>query len=259
MEDEPIDALNEDELADLARHVDGTLPEDRRAEVAARIAASPRLSSIVELQGVTVAALRTTTAVGAPARLRGRVDARPAAGSRRRRFVLGGALATAAVVVLALVLVRPGGVAGGPSVAHVATLARKSPTLAAPAAVPGAPQLLRAEVDRLPFPDYAAKFGWKPVGARHDAPSGRDAITVYYKRGRRTIAYTIVSGKTLDVPSGAQSTHRGTVEYRTLRHDARTVLTWVRRGHTCVLSGGAVRPAELITLADWRGKGAIPF
>jgi anti-sigma factor RsiW len=263
MEAEPIDGLNEHELADLARYVDGTLPEDRRAEVAARIAASPQLSSIIELQGVTVDALRTTTEVGAPARLRGRVHSRlgaaPAAGSGRRRFVFGGALATAAVVVLALVLVLPGGVADGPSVVDAAALARKPPTLAAPAAVPGAPQLLQAEVDRLPFPDYAVKFGWKPVGARHDAPSGRDATTVYYQRGRRTIAYTIVSGKTLDVPSSAQSTHRGKVEYRTLRRNGRTVLTWVRRGHTCVLSGRAVRPAELVTLADWRGKGAIPF
>jgi hypothetical protein len=26
-----------------------------------------------------------------------------------------------------------------------------------------------------------------------------------------------------------------------------------------VLSSTAARPAELLTLADWRGKGAIPF
>jgi hypothetical protein len=263
MEAEPVDGLTEDELADLARYVDGTLPEDRRAEVAARIAASPQLSSIIELQGVTADALGTTTEVGAPARLRGGVDRRRdrrrGARSGRTGLVLGGAFATAAVAVLALVLILPGGVAGRPSVADAAALARKPPTLAAPAAVPGAPQLLRAEVDRLPFPDYAAKFGWEPVGARHDAPSGRDATTVYYQRGRRSVAYTIVSGKALDPPPGARSTHRGKVEYRTLRLDGRTVLTWVRKGHTCVLSGTAARPAELVALADWRGKGAIPF
>ena len=74
--------------------------------------------------------------------------------------------------------------------------------------VPGAPALLRAEVDDVPFPNYAAKFGWKPVGAREDDPSGRDATTVHYQKGARTIQYTIVSGDALDPPSDARSTTR---------------------------------------------------
>ncbi|MFL5895497.1 MAG: hypothetical protein ACJ76Z_10325 [Thermoleophilaceae bacterium] len=32
-----------------------------------------------------------------------------------------------------------------------------------------------------------------------------------------------------------------------------------RDGHARVLAGNAVRPAELVVLASWRGKGAIPF
>ena len=128
-----------------------------------------------------------------------------------------------------------------------------------PEVVRGTPQLLRAEVDDVPFPNYAAKFGWKPVGAREDDLSGRDATTVYSEHGGRTIAYTIVSGDALDPPSDARATNRGGIEYRTFRDDGRVAITWERDGHTCVLSGEAARPAELLTLADWRGKGAIPF
>jgi anti-sigma factor RsiW len=263
MEPEPTNELSDDQLADLARLADGTLPAERRAEVEARVAASPQLSSIVERQGVALDALRRTADTGAPARLRAQVERRRgagrAAGEGRRRVRIGGAIAAAAAVALAVILVLPGAFSGAPSVADAAALGEKPPTQAAPDGVPGAPALLRAEVDDVPFPNYAAKFGWKPVGARQDDPSGRDATTVYYEKGGRTVAYAIVSGDALDPPSDARSTTRGGVEYRRFRDDGRTVVTWERDGHTCVLSGKAGRSAELLTLADWRGKGAIPF
>jgi anti-sigma factor RsiW len=263
MEPEPKNGLSDDQLADLARLVDGTLPADRRAEVEARVAASPQLSSIVERQGVALDALRGTADTGAPARLRSQLDRRRgvsgAATGGRRSFVIGGAFAAAAAVALGLILALPGPFSGGPSVGDATVLAEKPLTQAAPGGVPGAPQLLRAEVDDVPFPNYAAKFGWKPVGARRDDPSGRGATTVYYEKGGRTIAYTIVSGDALDPPSDARSITRAGVEYRLLRDDGRTVVTWERDGHTCVLSGKAVRSAELLELADWRGKGALPF
>ena len=262
MDPEPTHGLSEDQLADLARLADGTLPADRRAEVEARVAASPQLSSIVERQGVALDALRGAANTGAPARLRAQVDRRRGAGRAaqggRRRVVVGGAIAVAASVVLALILVLPGAFSGDPTVDDAAALAEKPPTQAAPGAVPDAP-LLRAEVDDVPFPNYTAEFGWKPVGAREDDPSGRAATTVYYEKGNRALAYTIVSGDALDPPAAARSTTRGGVEYRTFRDDGRTAVTWERDGHTCVLSGEAVRPAELLELADWRGKGAIPF
>jgi anti-sigma factor RsiW len=261
MEPEPTNGPTDDQLADLARLADGTLPADRRAEVEARVAASPQLSSLVERQQVALEALHRTADTGAPARLRARVDrrraGRTAAGGRRT--VVGGALATAAAVALALVLVLPGAFSNAPSVPDAAALAEKQPTQPAPGSVTGAPQLLDAEVDDVSFPNYAAKFGWKAQGARQDDPAGRDATTVYYENGRRTIAYTIVSGDTLDPPSDAASTTRGGVEYRTFRDDGRTVVTWERDGQTCVLSGKAVRPAVLLMLANWRGKGTISF
>ena len=262
MEPDPTHGLTDDELGDLARLADGTLPADRRAEVEARVAASPQLSSILERQGVALSALRATDDIGAPARLRAQVERRRGAGRAarpaRRQVVIGGAVAAAAAVALALVLVLPGAFSGDPSFTDATALAEKAPSQPAPGGVPGTP-LLREEVDDVPFPDYAAKFGWKPVGAREDDPSGRDATTVYYEKSGRTIAYTIVSGDALDPPSDARSTSRGGVTYRTLRDDGRTVVTWQRGGHTCVLSGKAVPPEELIALADWRGQGAVPF
>jgi len=263
MEPEPTNGLSEDQLADLARLADGTLPAERRAEVEARVAASPQLSSIVERQRMALEAVRGTADIGAPARLRAQIErrrgARRTVRGGRSRVVIGRSIAAAAAVALALILVLPSGFSGGPSVADAAALAEKSPTQPAPGGVPGAPALLRAEVDDVPFPDYAAKFGWKPVGARQDDPSGRDTTTVYYQNRGRTIGYSIVSGDALDPPSDARRTTRGGVEYRIFRDDGRTVVTWERDGHTCVLSGKAVRPAELLMLADWRGKGAIPF
>jgi hypothetical protein len=39
----------------------------------------------------------------------------------------------------------------------------------------------------------------------------------------------------------------------------RNVVTWERRGHTCVLSGWDVPRSELVALGAWRGHGAIPY
>jgi hypothetical protein len=263
MEPDPTIGLSDDELADLARLADGTLPPDRRAEVEARVAASPQLSSIVKRQGVALDALHAAAGTVAPARLHARVHQRRGRGRVHergaRRTVIGGALAATVAVALAVILVLPGALSGAPSVAETAALAEKPPTQAAPAPVPGTPQLLQAEVDDVPFPNYAAKFRWTPAGARKDDPSGRSATTVYYDKGKRTIAYTIVSGDALEPPSDARATTRGGVEYRSFRDDGRTVVTWKRGGRTCVLSARAVPRAELVTLADWRGKGAIPF
>ena len=263
MEPDPTDGLRDDELADLARLADGTLPPDRRAEVEARVAASPELSSMVERQGIALDALRATAGTGAPARLRAQVDRRHgrgrAARGGRRRPVLGAAIAAAAVVVLALVLVLGGAFSTDPTVDAAAALAQKSPTRPAPGPVPDTPQLLQEEVEDVSFPNYSAKFGWKPAGARDDDPSGRGATTVYYDKGGRSIAYTIVSGDALDPPADAPATTRGGTEYRTFREGDRTVVTWERGGQTCVISGRGVKPAELLALADWRGQGAIRF
>src|SRR3954462_7936791 len=94
MEPELTTGLSDDELADVARLADGTLTGDGRAEVEARVAASPQLVRILEQQVVALDALRGTAGAGAPARLRAQVDRRRApadSGARRRPRLLGGA------------------------------------------------------------------------------------------------------------------------------------------------------------------------
>jgi anti-sigma factor RsiW len=258
----PPDNLSDEQLAELAGLADGTLPADRRAEAEARVAASPQLRSALQRQMVALEALRGTTEIGAPARLRADIERRKAGRARRPAPVAYGrrALVAAGIAaVLAAVLVLPGALSGGLSVQDAAAFAQKPPTAGAPGKVPGTPQLLQAEVDGVPFPDYAAKFGWNPVGTRHDERNGRDATTVYYEKNGRTVAYTIVSGDALDPPSDARTTTRNGVEYRSFRDDGRAVVTWERDGHTCVLSSTAAPRPALVALADWRGKGAIPF
>jgi hypothetical protein len=255
MEPDPVNELTDDQLADLARMVDGTLPASRREELEAQFPA------LVERQNIALSALRGTADTGAPARLRANVERAQGKGRSRdtRRFRLaGGVVAVAAAAVLALVLVLPGAVSGGPSVATAAALAQKPPTDPAPRPT-RTPQLLAADVDGVPFPNYAAKFGWKPVGERTDDPKGRDATTVYYEKDGRRIAYTIVSGDALDPPSGARTVKVGGVDFRIFEEDGRNVVTWERGGHTCVLSGKGVDPFQLLVLAGWRGKGTIPF
>jgi hypothetical protein len=262
MDTDPIDKLADEDLADLARLADGTLPEDRRAEVEARVAASPQLASIVEQQGVALGALRATADTGAPVRLRAQVDRQRGGrrvGGARRRPLLGGAIAAAAVVVLAVVLVLGGSSGSAPTVDAAAGLAQKAPERGGPSPVPGTPQLLQAKVDDVSFPNYAAKFGWKPTGARDDDPSGRGTKTVYYAKGDRSIAYTIVSGDALEPPDGARVTSRNGTDYRTFDNGSRAAVTWERHGQTCVLSGRGVTHDELVALADWRGQGAISF
>jgi anti-sigma-K factor RskA len=259
---EPADHLSDDELADLARLADGTLPVERRAEVEARVAASPQLASIVERQGATLDAVGGLGETGAPARLRADVDRRragggAAAGGRPRR-VIAGVIAAAAAAAVAAAIVLPG-LSDDPTVGDAYALSLEPPAQAAPARDPGAPQRLNADVDGVAFPNYEGKFGWEALSAREDELSGRDATTVYYERDGRTIAYTIVAGDALDPPSDTRTTERGGVEYRTFREDDRIVVTWERGGHTCVLSGDSIDAKELVALADWRGQGAVTF
>jgi hypothetical protein len=37
------------------------------------------------------------------------------------------------------------------------------------------------------------------------------------------------------------------------------IVTWLRDGRTCVMSGNGVRTAELLELASWKGEGSVPF
>src|SRR5438093_2667688 len=129
--------LSPEEMAELAALADGTLSAERRAEVEARVAASPELQELLERQRRAVLAAQSLATEDVPASLQARVEAqRRALGARRgrsRRLVprlaLAGAAAVAAAVVAAVVLT---GGPGAPTVADAARLATQTPTAPAP-------------------------------------------------------------------------------------------------------------------------------
>ena len=124
---------------------------------------------------------------------------------------------------------------------------------------PTQPALLRDRVESVRFPNFEGKFGWEATGVRTDEIAGRSTRTVFYRHEGRRIAYTIVEGEALPWPDGAEKTPYDGVDLRTFTHGDRTVVTWRRDGHTCVLSSTSVPRDELLELAGWKGKGAVTF
>src|SRR5581483_4775933 len=229
---------------------DGTLPPERRAEVEARVAASPELQELLERQRQAVLALRVLETEEVPASLRAGVEARlrrPARPRRLPRLAAAGALAAAAAIVAAVVL---SGGPGAPTVADAARLAAQAPAGPAPPPAAGSRTRLAAGVEGVAFPYLAPLYGWRTAGVRHGRLDGRDATVVYYAKGGRRLGYVIVAGTALSRPADARPTVVDGVEYQTLRLGGRLAVTWRRGGHTCVLLGDATRP-ELLALASW--------
>jgi hypothetical protein len=243
-------------LAELSALADGTLDTDREPAVRELIAGSPELRERYEREQRAVAALLAVRSDRAPQRLRARIDGER---DRRRRpwFRLGPAYGSAAVaalaaVVLALVLLLPAGTPGAPSVSQAASLAARGAALPAPPPGGKRPDLtLARDVQEVYFPNWSGLFGWRAVGQRIDRLDGRLAVTVYYARRGERIAYTIVQAPALKSPSATTRWLDGT-ELRSFVMGGRQIVTWRRAGHTCVLSGDGVSPAELSKLAAWK-------
>ena len=244
------------QLADLSALADGTLDPARRDEVEARIAASPELRVLYERErGVAEALRRAGSVTRAPAAVRARVEAERARRHRvARRPVYAATLAAALAVaiVLMVMLVLPEGTPGAPSVGQAAELGSLGPAAPGPAPDPDAPAVkLGRDVEGTYFPNWSAKFGWRAVGQRVDRINGRLARTVFYEDNGRRIAYTIIAAPALAQPPGPVSSVKGT-ELRTMTLGGRTVVTWRRAGHTCVLSGVRLAASQLQRLAAWR-------
>jgi hypothetical protein len=241
------------QLIDLSAMADGTLDPGRREDVERWIAGSPHLRSLYERERAAVEALQKAAAERAPGRLRMRVVSVRASRRTRGRWnpgfaALAGVLAAAAA---ALALLLPGGGPGSPSVSQAAQLALRGPAAPAPVPDPSDPRIkLDQRLQGLYFPNWSRTLGWRPVGARTDRLGGRPAVTVYYQRAGMTVAYTIIGAPVLAQPS-VPVTHLGRFALQTLRLRGRTVVTWRRAGHTCVLSASAVAARTLDQLADW--------
>lgn len=264
MSDASPDLSPADEAA-LAALADGRLEASERAELQARVDADPALAAALGRQRAALTLIiGAAQDTSAPMALRARVEVlqsqprRSWLGRLRDRLpavpvaALAGATAAAAV---AIALVMAG---GGPGIDDVLSAAARSPS-AAIAPFPAQGKLLREQVEGVRFPNYAGKFGWKAEGARADEIDGRATRTIFYSKNGRTIAYTIVAGEALPEPADARRAVREGTPLRALSADGRTVVTWRRQGHTCVLSGTGVPTNELLTLAGWHAKGEVKF
>lgn len=257
----PEPDLTDEQTAELVAFLDGTLPAGRKAAVEQLLAADPALAAAVERRRRAADVIaEAVAATEAPHDLRLRVGAlgiRPPARSRpRRRWLpLAGLASSAAAAAVVVVLA-----AGGDGLSVRGTLAAAlRPPVATAALDPVQPWLLRERVEHVRFPNFAAKFGWRAVGARSDELDGRRTRTVFYAKGGRRIAYTIVAGDALEQPGRARPSVIDGVELRTLRAEGRAVVTWRREGRTCVLSGAGVDGGTLRELAAWTGRGAVRF
>jgi anti-sigma factor RsiW len=261
--------LSPEEEADLAALADGRLDPARRAVVEARVAAEPELAAAFERQLVAVAAIgRAVEGTSAPLALRARIErleaeaghgrllgrVRRRAPARRLSWLIPAVAAMAAAALL-VALVLPLG--AGLTVED--TLAAATRPIDSPAMPdPRNDKLLREQVDGVRFPNFAGKFGWRAVGVRVDELDGRDMRTVFYERGGERIAYTIVAGEQLEWPD-VEPTVRDGVKLRPFDEEGREVVTWLRGGQTCVLSGDGVSSATLMELAAWKGMGSVKF
>lgn len=239
-----------EDLRDLSALADGTLDPARRATVEAHIAASAELGALYARERQIVAVLEQARSTDrAPASLRARIEAerpRPAA-PRRRIGYAGGLAAGLTAAVVAVVLVLSGG-AAGPAFSAAASLGVRGPAAAAPQPEPGRPGALAASIDTVYFPNWATRYGWQAEGTRVDRINGRRAVTVFYSGNGHRIAYTIVDEPALTAQNAAV-TNLNCVELRTLMLGGRTVVTWQRENHTCVLSSTTVPASELQRLA----------
>jgi hypothetical protein len=243
--------LGDHEAAELTALADGSLPPERRAALERRIAASPQLRAAFDEQVRALQAVRSAE-VAAPDRLRAAVQA---SRERRRRLIpapVAAGLAGATTVALAAFLALPGSGPNRPTVAAAAGLALRAPST--PVSEPpakNAATLPSVRLDGVSYPNWYPHYGWEAVGVRSDRLNGRRATTVFYDRKGQRIGYTVVSGGRLTVPRAATTTVHNGVTLRTFSLAGRPVVTWERKGHTCVLAGAA-EPRILRYLAAWK-------
>jgi anti-sigma factor RsiW len=263
---QPADGVTGEQLVALA---DGTLSGRERAEVEARVAASPEATELLRAQRRALAATRAFDpplpdgfeVADVPGRRAGGDVAprvRPAATARPRPARLRAGLAVAcgaAVLVLAIVLAP--GERGGTIASMAAISALPAKELPAPA--PAGDGKLRRSFAGVTFPDWERPHGWRAVGARRGRVDGRATDTVYYVHTHHRIGYTVLAGAPVALPSRGRRVERGGVEVQLYRDGRATVAVFERAGRTCVLAGVVHREETLVKLATWRAGGALRF
>lgn len=178
----------------------------------------------------------------------------------RRRSPLGlvsaGVLAAAVAVVAIAIGLGSGGSAPNVSFSQAAAPTLRAATLPAPPESRAHHAQLAVAVDGVPFPYWNERFGWRSSGSRTDRVDGRSITTVFYddSSGRR-IGYAILAGTPAPRIGGGVIVWRAGVSYRLLTENGAAVVTWLRDGHLCVVSGH-VSSATLLRLASWSDASA---
>lgn len=260
MSTKPEPQLSTSQLKDLSALADGTLDPAQRSRVQAWIDADPARRYLYRRERQAVARLQAAQLNDrAPERLRARLDAARAASPPRAQArprlgqlgLAGGAVAVAAAAIV-IGLSAGGGTSIPPALDQAAALARLGPSQPAPAPNPAAPRVkLDLDAQGTYFPNWSTQFHWRAIGARRDVVGSGPAITVYYGWRHRQLAYTILGSTPLPQPNGQPVALNGYRLY-TFTVGSRTVVTWRRDGHTCVLSAVGVPLSVMQRLAAWR-------
>lgn len=164
-----------------------------------------------------------------------------------------GAIVVVAVIALAIAFGSGNGGGGAPvlSVGQTVAPTQRAATLPAPPESLTRHAQLDAAVDGVPFPYWGERFGWHSTGARADRIDGLTVTTVFYANGGgQRVGYAIFAGAPAP-RTGGVVTWRGGVSYRLFDEGGVAVVTWLRDGHLCVVSGRGVSSATLVRLASW--------
>jgi hypothetical protein len=162
-----------------------------------------------------------------------------------------GAIVLVAAIALAIAVGNGGGGAPALSVGQAVAPTLRAATLPAPPESLAHHAQLEAAVGGVPFPYWGERFGWHGIGARADRINGHTVKTVFYANGGgQRVGYAIFAGSPMP-KTGGVVTWRGGVSYRLFEENGVAVVTWLRDGHLCVVSGRGVSSATLLRLASW--------
>jgi hypothetical protein len=147
-----------------------------------------------------------------------------------------------AAIVLALLLVLPGGAPGGPTVAQAAALGAQPVKLSPPAHGTTGRTLSEAYASfpGVRFPKGLNSGGWHFQTWRVTSLDGRRILTIYYSHGSQTVSYSIAAAPTLRGQKSGFSTFTVT---------RRAVVSWQESNHSCLLSGQNTSRSTLLQLA----------
>jgi hypothetical protein len=251
---EPRRPRSESELIEFIRSSDVRAPEALHERVQALARERPKLSWGRRLR-------RDEGDAPGERRARGFQASPRAAGSRLAPLLswrLGAAVAAAAIAG-ALVAGLTGGGSTGLNVRQATALTFREATGPAPSHSKGNRDTLAVAVNGVAFPYWEDRFGWRAVGTRTDVVAGREVTTVFYGNHRgQTIGYAIVSGANAPRISEGMVVRRSGVHYWLTSANGMPVVTWLRDGHLCVVSGRGVSGATLLRLASWRDSDLTP-